>query len=399
MTFKERIEHLVQAGFQAIYISTGERGRCESELELVGKKIKCPMITWDSVSGLSTDGNYKDPIDLLMSLDTRAGDGGTWGKTNCLLVLRNLHTYLEDPTVRQAFQNLYFSKCLCNEAYTRTVILLSPVQQIHTEIAQCVTVAEFSLPAEKELTEVFEDVTANMSVGSNGKSKAKTECDEDTKTRTVKAMRGLSSAEAENILAYGLRVNKGFGDNLIDTIEDQKAITIEKSEILTYIPKDRIPSMDNIGGFDDLKTFINIRKAAYTKKAVELNMDLPRGIVLLGIMGTAKSMVSKIISRELGLPLILMNVGAVFGSLVGESERRIRTALNTVDAMDGSVVVVDEADKALGGTSESIGDSGVSRRVFGTILTWLTEKKSRTFVVMTMNRTRGIPPEFLRKGR
>jgi SpoVK/Ycf46/Vps4 family AAA+-type ATPase len=218
-------------------------------------------------------------------------------------------------------------------------------------------------------------------------------------SRVVQAMRGLTTLEAENIFSYSLRVNRGFSSGLVDTIEDQKALTIEKSEVLTYIPKERIMSMSDIGGYDDLKDWLTVRKCAYTKKARELNMDLPKGIVLLGPCGVGKSVVAKVIANELGLPLVGMNIGAVFGSLVGESERRIRTALNTIDALDGAVVLVDEAEKALGGASESTGDSGVARRVFGTMLTWLTEKQSRTFVVMTMNRTRGIPPEFLRRGR
>jgi len=109
--------------------------------------------------------------------------------------------------------------------------------------------------------------------------------------------------------------------------------------------------------------------------------------------------VGKSIARLLGLPLVILDFASVFVSLVGESERKLRDALRTVTALGGCVLLIDEADKAFGGAVDGNGDSGVTRRLFGQLLTWLTEKDDRTFVVLTMNRTRGIPPELLRKGR
>jgi SpoVK/Ycf46/Vps4 family AAA+-type ATPase len=288
---------------------------------------------------------------------------------------------------------------LCTEDTYRPIIILANATQIHQEVVECVTMLDFDLPDTEELGGVFDSIATNIAVDTTRKGAAATAYDDKMRESCVQAMRGLTSREAESILRYGLRANRGFNTELINTIEDQKARTIEKSEILTYVPKERIASMDEIGGYEELKDFMSERKLAYTKEARDIGMDLPRGLVLLGVAGTGKSLVGKIISKELGLPLVVMNVAAIFGSLVGESERRVRTALATIDALDGAVVLIDEAEKALGGASENAGDSGTSRRVFGVILTWLTEKRSRTFVVLTMNKTTGIPPEFLRKGR
>jgi ATP-dependent 26S proteasome regulatory subunit len=405
MSFKERIEHFIESGFQAIYIATAERSRCEEELAAVAKKAELKFVTWDGISGFTAyedgkieeTGNCKDPIEALLSMDEE--EDPKWkNEEGVLFVMRNFHIFLEDPAVRQQFQNLYYGRKLSNKMYKRPIVIVANAMQIHTEIAPCITVTEFSLPTELELDAVFAEVCDNIEVDESRPGAIAT-YDDEMRGRVVQAMRGLTTLEAENILAYSLRVNRGFAPGLVDTIEDQKALTIEKSEVLTYVPKERIASMDEIGGYEELKEFIGMRKLAYTKKARALNIDLPRGIVLLGVPGTGKSVVGKVIARDLGLPLVVLNISAVFGSLVGESERRIRTALSTIDALDGAVVLVDEAEKALGGANDANGDSGVSRRVFGVVLTWLTEKKSRTFVVMTMNRTRGIPPEFLRKGR
>lgn len=130
-----------------------------------------------------------------------------------------------------------------------------------------------------------------------------------------------------------------------------------------------------------------------------MQIDYPKGVVLIGVPGTGKSYVAAAVSRLLGLPGYIMDIGSVFGSLVGESEQRMRDAIRQIEAQQGCVLLLDEADKAFGGATDSQGDSGVTRRIFGQLLTWLSNKKDRTFVIMTLNRTTGIPPEFLRAGR
>lgn len=396
MNFQERVESYVESGFQTIYIPTAERSRCEDELAVVAKKLDMQFITWDGVTGFSTDQTCKDPIEALLTMDE--DDNPLWKDKDIIFVMRNMHYFLEDPAVRQAFQNLYYARKLSNKFYKRPLFIVANAMQIQIEVAPCITVLEFTLPDETQLIAVFNEVVDNIEVDESRPGAIAT-CSSETKDRVVQAMRGLTTLEAENIFAYSLRVNRGFSDGLVDTIEDEKAQTLEKSEVLTYIPKDKIATMDQIGGYEILKEFCQMRKLAYTKLAREIGIDLPRGIVLIGQPGTGKSLVGKILAREFEQPLIVLNAAAVYGSLVGESERRIRTALATIDALDGAVVLIDEADKALGGADQSVGDSGVSRRVFGVLLTWLAEKKSRTFVILTMNRTRGIPPEFLRRGR
>jgi hypothetical protein len=407
LSFKDKATHLLMSGFQILYVPTSERCRCELEMEVIAKELlQMSYVTWDGVNGFSfvksTENNkLQDPLEALLSLDPKNELNKMWGGKlkKSMIVMRNLHGYLEDASVRQAFQNLYYSRALCTEDTYRPIIILANATQIHQEVVECVTMLDFDLPDTEELGGVFDSIATNIAVDTTRKGAAATAYDDKMRESCVQAMRGLTSREAESILRYGLRANRGFNTELINTIEDQKARTIEKSEILTYVPKERIASMDEIGGYEELKDFMSERKLAYTKEARDIGMDLPRGLVLLGVAGTGKSLVGKIISKELGLPLVVMNVAAIFGSLVGESERRVRTALATIDALDGAVVLIDEAEKALGGASENAGDSGTSRRVFGVILTWLTEKRSRTFVVLTMNKTTGIPPEFLRKGR
>lgn len=174
-----------------------------------------------------------------------------------------------------------------------------------------------------------------------------------------------------------------------------KTDIIKRSDVLEIMPSE---SMANVGGQDLLKKWVNSRKHAFSQTARSFGVDAPRGVMLVGPPGTGKSVAAKAIAGTLSLPLIRFDVSRVFNSLVGSSEARIRSALKLVDALEPCVLFVDEVDKVFqqgsGGT-----DSGISTRVLGTLLTWMQETKSQVFIVMTANRTVGLPPEMLRKGR
>jgi ATP-dependent 26S proteasome regulatory subunit len=385
MEFRDHLTQLIRAGYQALFVATAEEARCEAELSRVAEGLGMGFVTWDAVAGFSHNSSCQDPTEALNTIP------GDQLEKNTVVVLRDFHPYLEDPLCRRAFRSLCETNALVNSQHKRPLVMLSPVLKIHEEIAASVCVLEFDLPGTEQLVKTVSFIEQSV--------KDKTVCPAKLRDRVVQALRGLTSVEAENCLSLCLVRHGGFMPEMIDTIEDQKAATLKKSEVLTYVPKDRIAGQEQIGGYEELLNFIGQRALAYTPEARKLSLDLPKGIVLLGPPGTGKSMVGKGIARMLGLPLVILDFASVFDSLVGESERRMKDALRTVGALDGCVLLIDEADKAFGGAVEANGDSGVTRRLFGQILTWLTDKDDRTFVVLTMNRTRGIPPELVRKGR
>jgi SpoVK/Ycf46/Vps4 family AAA+-type ATPase len=385
MEFSQHLTHLIRAGYQALCVPTSEEARCEAELGRVAEDLGMGLVTWDAVAGFSHNNSSQDPVEALNAVPSDQFD------KNTIIVLRDFHPYLEDPLCRRAFRSLCESNALVNSRHKRPLVLLSPVLEIHEEIAASVTIVDFALPGVDQLAETLAFIEKSV--------KDKTTCPESLRDRVLHALRGLTSSEAENTLSLCLVRHGAFVPEMIDTIEQQKAATLKKSDVLTYVPKHRIAGQEQIGGYEELLTFIGQRALGYTPEARRLELDLPKGIVLLGPPGTGKSMVGKGIARLLGLPLVILDFGAVFDSLIGESERRLRDALRTIGALDGCVLLIDEADKAFGGAVDAGGDSGVTRRLFGQLLTWLTEKDDRTFVVLTMNRTRGIPPELLRKGR
>jgi len=389
-------EHL-RAGYQCMFVPSSEEARLEAEVTKVAKQLSMGVITWGCDEGFSAPDavrnqkKYQSPHAALQAI---AGEGSPFQGNN-VFVFRDLDDFQADPTVRRILRSLCEGNKLVNKRYKRPIIITSPKRQIHEKIKSCCTVVEFDLPGEDKLKQTLEFVRA--SIESNDPSKA--QVSDELSDGIVQCLRGLTSNEAENALARCLVRHGGFSEDMLGTIKDEKASIVKKSEVLTYIPEKDQATRETIGGFDELMTWIDRRRLAYSRDAQEKRIDYPKGVVLIGVPGTGKSYVAAAVARFLGLPGYIMDIGSVFGSLVGESEQRMRDAIRQIEAQQGCVLLLDEADKAFGGATDSQGDSGVTRRVFGQLLTWLASKQDRTFVIMTLNRTKGIPPEFLRAGR
>jgi SpoVK/Ycf46/Vps4 family AAA+-type ATPase len=177
-------------------------------------------------------------------------------------------------------------------------------------------------------------------------------------------------------------------------VTEEKKQIIRESEALEYYPVTETP--DHVGGLGVLKDWLRLRERAFTHQAREYGLPAPKGIALIGIPGTGKSLTAKMIGGLWGLPLLRLDVGALFGSLVGESEERVRRALRLAETVAPCLVWIDEMEKGL---AHGDLDGGTSTRVFGTILTWMQEKTAPCFVVATANDISRLPPELLRKGR
>jgi SpoVK/Ycf46/Vps4 family AAA+-type ATPase len=182
-------------------------------------------------------------------------------------------------------------------------------------------------------------------------------------------------------------------------IIEEKRQTIRETGILEFIPLES--GLEVVGGLETLKQWVKSRSRSFTDKAREYGLPNPKGVLLAGIQATGKSLLAKTIATEWKLPLLRLDVGRVFGSMVGESENRIRQVIKLVEAVAPCVLLLEEIDdKAFANIVSGMdGDSGTSQRVFGTLLTWMQEKTAPVFVVMTANRAEVLPAELIRKGR
>ena len=156
--------------------------------------------------------------------------------------------------------------------------------------------------------------------------------------------------------------------------------------------------IEDLGGLDNFKSWVKLRSEAFSQAALNYGLPYPKGLLLVGVQGTGKSIAAKIIANEWNLPLLRLDFGRLFASLVGQSESRVRKMIDIAEALSPCVLWVDEIDKAFAGAHGS-GDSGTTSRVLATFITWLSEKTSPVFVVSTANNIEAIPPEIIRKGR
>jgi len=394
-------EHLA-AGYQCLMIHTAEEARATAAIARLANDDHYVVIRWDVVNGFDclqrkTAIKYRDPKVALFALTGESYSADVPALADLpervLFVFHDLDDYFNDPQVRRQLRNLCEAQLLVRQNVRRPLLITSPKADVPYTIRSNITVIDFPLPDEEDIRDHIRSVKV---VNSNGEDVS---CPAEMEDSIVGSLLGLTSFEAENAFARSLAHCRGFVPELIPNILDEKARIVKKSEVLTYIPENHQAKAEEIGGYENLLEFVGRRALAYTKQAAAAGLDYPKGVVLLGPPGTGKSMVARAIARLLRLPGYFFDVSAVFGSLVGESESRMRNAIKLVEAQKGSVLVLDEADKAFGGAMDGHGDSGVTKRVFGQLLTWLAEKNDRTFVVMTLNRTKGLPPEFLRAGR
>ena len=212
----------------------------------------------------------------------------------------------------------------------------------------------------------------------------------------VRAWQGLSLERIRRVLSKIIATYKTINDKSISVLLSEKKQIIGQTEILEYASVSE--NITNLGGLDNLKDWLKKRKTAFSIQAYNYGLPTPRGLLLIGIQGTGKSLTAKAIANEWELPLLKLDVGKLFGGIVGESELRLRQMINVAETISPCILWIDEIDKAFSNT-ESKGDSGTSNRILGTFISWLSEKKKPVFVISTANNIDLLPLEIIRKGR
>jgi AAA+ superfamily predicted ATPase len=337
-------------------------------------------LSWDVAEGFQalTPGasvpGARDPLSALEQIDKADGD--------VLFVLKDFHDCWGNPQIRRKLrslaQRLKFSK--------KSIVVTTPSAKVPEELKDEAVVLPFPPPTAPELENVLAALTKTPGVRVNLTKLGR--------EKLVQAALGLTVAQAQRVFAKAIVADGVLDDRDIDLVTEEKKQVIRESEALEFYSAGETAA--DVGGLGVLKDWLRLRERAFTQEARDYGLPAPKGIALIGIPGTGKSLTAKMIGGLWRLPLLRLDVGALFGSLVGESEERARRALRLAEATAPAVLWVDELEKALahGGL-----DSGTSTRVFGTVLTWMQEKKAPVFVVATANDISSLPPELLRKGR
>jgi ATP-dependent 26S proteasome regulatory subunit len=390
------IEVLIRARYPLIYVVSWEEQRVLARISKIAAKLGKTVFEWSVTTGLIPAGTS---MQSQKHQDTATQDP--------LVALGNVMEYMEPALyVFKDFhpflkcQNMSVLRRLRELAATlkntfKTIVFISPMFEIPAELEKDITVVDFDLPKENDfaalLGRIIEEVKENPKLNVNINDKMR--------EQIVHALLGLTLTEGENVLAKTLVQHNGFSEKSLEVINGEKKQIIRKSGILQYY--DTEEKLETVGGLDALKSWLLKRSVVFSDQAREFGLPAPKGILLLGVQGCGKSLTAKAISNIWRLPLLRFDVGQVFGSLVGSSEENIRRAIKVAESVSPVVFWVDEIDKAFRGSrgSGASTDGGTSARVFGTFLTWLSEKKQPVFVIATANDISLLPPELLRKGR
>ncbi|MGD1804180.1 AAA family ATPase [Dapis sp. BLCC M126] len=382
MNFQAEFELLLRSRYSIIYIQTREEERLENAIiESAKKQGNRAVYVWDFVEGYQNNPNdigfgKRNPLQGLELVEKLPESAPA------IFVLRDFQRFLEDISISRKLRNLV--KKL--KSQPKNIVILAPEISVPEDLTEVITIIEFPLPNSQEISQEVERLLVAM-----GQSLEKRLLDE-----VVRAAQGLSIERIRRVLAKAIATHGELQLDDVDLILEEKRQTIRQTQILDFYPAHE--NISDIGGLDNLKDWLLRRGGAFSEQARQYGLPHPRGLLLVGIQGTGKSLTAKAIAHHWHLPLLRLDVGRLFGGLVGESESRTRQMISIAEALAPCVLWIDEIDKGFAGF-KSQGDSGTTSRVFGTFITWLAEKISPVFVVATANNIQALPPEILRKGR
>lgn len=368
-----------------IYINHFDFKVIDDTIASVGHNVKC--VEFNNALGL-VDFKTKSPMqecDLEQFLKLTMDDGFD---QDTFLVLKDVHSELNNPKIISLLKRIAENNVYNNE-YNATVFVLSETTVIPKELENYITVFDIPLPTTKEILKIIKEFIDDLEIT----------VEEDTIDDIALSFKGLNEFQIKQILnlAYqdGGCVDKD--DKLL--ILKEKEQFIKKSGMLEIV--NFFETIDDIGGLENLKEWLQRKAKVFSNldKAIKFGVDVPKGIMIIGMPGCGKSLTAKATANLFEIPLVRLDVGRLLGKYVGESEENMRKALKLSEAISPCVLWIDEIEKAFAGVGGDSGGNDVTTRLFGQFLTWMQEKENTVFIVATANDISRMPPEFLRKGR
>ena len=403
--FRQELSQLVRAHFPLIQVDTQEEDRALSEVRAVAADVGKRLVLWSTSRGVfSLDGEaaakaekgyLKDLAGAVESFESMARKRDH-AANGYIFVLLDPHPYLTDPHANPIYRRRLreFAMDIRTDGLAASCIILAPGLAVPDELDKEVSVLDFPLPSRDELRREVERFLDR--VRQNGHVSVET--DASFSEALVDAAAGLTMTEVQNALAHAVIGDLRLDRSDVARIFAQKRQIVRKSEILDFVETDGL-SAEQIGGLDRLKDWLRQREPAFTPEGRAFGIQAPRGVLVTGVPGCGKSWSAKCMGASWGLPVVKLDMGKVYASLVGSSEERMRRAIQVAEAVAPCVMWIDEIEKGLPRPGQHVGDNGVSLRVLGTFLTWLQEKASNVFVFATANQLHLLPPEVVRKGR
>ena len=384
-SISKKILHYVDAQYPMLYLNTFE----ETKIDKIIKDVAYgrDILEWNASKGLVQFENKVPLLDSMANLenvlDILISDDELNGK---ILVIKDIHHFMDNPRILSMLKELAIK--IYNGLET-VIFLVSPILKVPKELEKYITIVEIDYMGETDIKNLIQEfINANELE----------QISEELLEELTIAFKGLTEYEIVNILSLAYSKEGSLQRRDLDLIYDQKYQMVQKSGILEMIQLNE--SFKEIGGLDNLKSWVSNKAKVFKNmnKALEFGVDIPKGVLVVGMPGCGKSLNAKATAHLFGIPFLRLDMGRLLGKYVGESEANMRKAIRLAEAISPCVLWIDEIEKAFAGIGDG-GSAEVATRLFGNFLTWMQEKKSATFVVATANDVSKLPPELMRKGR
>ncbi len=378
--------HLVKSRVPLITIETRDEKEVIHLIVSLGSSLRKPVYGWNLVRGFSlldksgeiNGSNQLEPTEVLYTIYQNY--------RSAMFVLVDYHPYLKNDRNVRLIKEL----ALNSDKLDQTIFFISSQIELPDEVKFLSTQYELAFPSDEEIRNFLMETIEKWKAETPNK---KVDVDESILNVFIKNLHGLSFSEIKRILYNALRDN-AINKEDIPEIAKAKYYLLNKDNVLYY--EHDTSSFGEVGGLKNLKEWLEKRKKIFIGEVKNVGIDVPKGVLLLGVQGSGKSLAAKAVAGTWGIPLLRLDFGTIYNKFFGETERKIREALKMADMMAPCVLWIDEIEKGLASDNN---DSGTSKRVLGTFLTWMAERKTLVFLVATANDIQTLPPELMRKGR
>ena len=388
MLASEELILLIKSRYPVIFVESIDEQYVINQLRQIASQLGLSFFQWSVTTGLqkgSKEGGFYqtgEPEKMIRTVLSLIKDRTEPG----LFALKDFDKHLENVVILRLFKDLI--NLFRNTK--NTVVIVAPEYKLPKDIEPEVGHIVGGYPDEREIATIVKE-TCNELARYDKRMKIFLTLDEGHKV--IKSLKGLSTQQIRNVLNQCLMDDCVLDMKDLNKIESYKKKLFDQEGLLEFCITE---SKENIANFDNLKRWLEDRKASFVQEASSI--PVPKGVLLMGIQGCGKSLAVKAVAKELSLPLYRLDIGRLYSQYIGQTEQNLRRALGIVDKLSPLCLWIDEIEK---GFAASMGetDGGVSQRVLGTFLTWMQERKSNCFLAATANNVDRLPPEFLRKGR
>jgi SpoVK/Ycf46/Vps4 family AAA+-type ATPase len=377
---------ILKSRFPLVIIETPEEPRVSALIERIANLEDLPLFKWSAADGIKRH-NKSEPIgqtyefaEALRYIDKTQQNG--------IYLLFDAHPYLDNPLNLRMIREIAMEYHKCE----RTLVFVSNQIELPSELQRMSASFKLSLPDQNQLRQLFKE---EMELWANRNEGMRLSGKQEAAELLIQHLVGMSKDDARRLIRQSMEIDGAI------TMEDVARVLKHKHESLgagVLALEMDTGSFKDVGGQQQFKRWLELRRAPFVGDASAMGLDIPKGVLLLGVQGGGKSLAAKALAGSWGLPLLRLDFGALYNKFHGETERNVREALDTAGSMAPCILWIDEIEKGLS-TDEGSSDGGVSRRVLGSLLTWMSERKKRVFLVATANNIEHLPPELLRKGR